>query len=203
MQLACFRAPRARARVRLLTLAFAAGTLSAARARPTDAQPPHGGHLSPAVPHGADIDSLVALALSVSPAVRAANARVEAATARVSPAGARPDPMLMAGVQNLPATRPGFADEMTMAMVGVSQTLPLNGKLGLRRRVAAFEVDAARADVDRMRAAVVRDVRVAYYDLAYFDRALALVVRNRDALLGLAQLAEARYGSGADVTTPS
>jgi outer membrane protein TolC len=173
--------------------------------RPSGAQPPHAGHLSPSArgpAHGADVDSLVGLALAVSPAMHAAAARVDAATARVSPAGARPDPMLMAGVQNLPATRPGFADEMTMAMVGVSQTLPLGGKLASRRRAATFEVDAARAELDRVRHTVARDVRVAYYDLAYLDRALALVARNRDALLDLARLAEVRYASGADVPAP-
>jgi outer membrane protein TolC len=171
-----------------------------------DAQPTHAAdaarHAVPSLARGPDVDSLVAYALTVSPALRAAVARVSAAGARLSPAGARPDPMLMAGVQNLPLTRPGFADEMTMAMIGVAQTLPLNGKLALRRRAATSDVDVARAELDRVRNTVVRDVRVAYYDLAYLDRALALVSRNRDMLVDVARLAETRYGSGADVAEP-
>lgn len=117
----------------------------------------------------------------------------------MSPAGARPDPMLMAGVQNLPVTDPGFADEMTMAMVGVGQTIPVRGKLALRRRTADRQVDAARADVERTRLEVARDVRVAFYELAYLDHALAGVERNRRALVDLVRAAEARYGAGADL----
>ncbi|GLC27782.1 TolC family protein [Roseisolibacter agri] len=145
------------------------------------------------------LDSLVSAALAASPLVRAAAARVDAAAARVGPAGARPDPMLMAGVQNLPLSAPGFADEMTMAMVGVGQTVTLPGKRALRRTAAEREVDAARAEVARVRLDVARDVRTAYLDLAYLDRALTLVARNRTLLVEQVRVAESRYGSGADL----
>jgi outer membrane protein TolC len=148
-------------------------------------------------PRAPDLDTLVARAVAASPAVRAAAARVEAARARVGPAAARPDPMLMAGVQNLPVVSPGLDDEMTMAMVGVGQTLVRPGKRALRRRVAEREADVARAELARVRLEVARDVRVAYYELAYLDRALALVERSRDVLVDLVRVAEARYGSGA------
>src|SRR5256885_1269367 len=52
-----------------------------------------------------NLDSLVARALSTSPRLRAANARVDAARARVRPASTPPDPMLMAGIINQPLGR--------------------------------------------------------------------------------------------------
>lgn len=144
--------------------------------------------------------SLAALldrAAATSPRLRAARARVDAARARVAPAGARPDPMLMAGVQNLPVTDPGFGDEMTMKMVGVSQTIPLWGKLRLARSAVEREVVAAAADVAAESLAVRTEVKNAYYDVAFADRALDVLDRSRLVLLDLVRLAEVRYGTGA------
>ena len=142
------------------------------------------------------LDTLVAHAIAVSPRLRAARARVEAAQARVAPAGARPDPMLMAGVQNLPVRDPGFDDEMTMKMVGVSQTLVLGGKRGLARTAAEREVEAARAELEATTLEVRRDVRTAWYEIAYGDRALDIVTRNQRVLLELARATELRYAVG-------
>jgi len=152
--------------------------------------------LRPAVRlHG--LDSLVRLAEVASPALRAAHARLAAARARIRPAGARPDPMLMTGIVNLPLSQPSFsADEMTMRMVGLLQTIPYPGKLGLQRRAAAHEAAAADAAMSAVRLEVVRSVRDAYYDVAYATRALALLDPNRQLLADIARIAEVRYGSG-------
>lgn len=142
------------------------------------------------------LDSLVARAMAVNPIVRAAEARLDAARARIAPAGLRPDPMLMLGVQNLPVSDPGFSGEMTMKMVGVGQMIPYPGKLSLNRRIAEREADAARAAVDAGRRSVARDVRSAYYELAFLDQGLAIAERNRELLIGLIEVTEARYGTG-------
>ncbi len=150
----------------------------------------------PAVqPHG--LDSLVRLAEVASPALRAAQARLAAARARIRPAGSRSDPMLMAGIVNLPLRQPNFtADEMTMRMVGLGQTIPYPGKLGLQRRAAAYEAEAADAAVAAARLEVARSVRDAYYDLAYTRQALALLDLNRQILADVVRVADVRYGSG-------
>jgi outer membrane protein TolC len=142
------------------------------------------------------VDSLVARALAVSPRLRAARERVRAAEARVAPAGTRPDPMLMAGIQNLPVSAPGFSEPMTMKMVGVGQAIPYPGKLPLRTRAAKREVAAIEAELTGARLAVEEAVKGAYYDLAYLDRALGIVHRNRLLLLDFMKVTEARYGVG-------
>lgn len=143
-----------------------------------------------------ELDSLVLLATQTSPAVRAALARAEAARARIGPAGARPDPMLMAGIQNLPVSEPGFADEMTMKMVGIGQTIPYPGKLSLRTRAAESELMAARLELEGARLRVGEAVERAYYELAYLDRALEIVERNQRLLVDFIRVTEARYGVG-------
>src|SRR5687768_1057093 len=94
-----------------------------------------------------DPDSLAAVAVATHPAVRAAAARVEASRAGVGPAGALPDPMLMVGLVNQPigGAEPEEMPGMTMRTVGVEQTVPFPGRIGLQRRVAEREVAAAEA----------------------------------------------------------
>ena len=152
--------------------------------------------MPPHIAHAQAIDSLVQKSLATSPRMLAASARVTAAESRVGPAGVRPDPMLMAGVQNLPAFSPGFGDEMTMKMIGISQTIPRGGKLGSAKAVAAADVLVAREARRGVALELERDIRLAAYDAAYADRALAVIERNRGALVDLISAAEIRFGTG-------
>ena len=144
----------------------------------------------------AALDSLVRQALQANPAIHAAGARLKAADARVAPAGARPDPMLMAGIENLPISEPGFSDFMTMKVIGVEQAFPFPGKLSLRTRAARDEVAAAQAALDAARLDAATQTKEAYYDLAFADRALDIVRRNQAVLTDLISVSEARYATG-------
>lgn len=182
----------------LVALAALPVRAGAQHARARAAPPP--AHAAPtAAPDGPAPDALPALlarARAGSPTLAAAEARVSAARARVVPAGLRPDPMLMAGVQNFPVSEPGFQDFMTMKMVGVGQSVPYPGKLGLRRRAAAHEVRAAEAALAATARQVEREVRGAYYELAFLDQALGIVGRNDRVLAEFVRVAEARYAVG-------
>ena len=86
--------------------------------------------------------------------IRAAGARLDAARSRIAPAGARPDPMIMAGFQNVPAARPSLSrEDMTMAMVGVSQTITLGEVLlaPVARRAQHLEVVQHDGSLRKMR----------------------------------------------------
>jgi outer membrane protein, heavy metal efflux system len=154
------------------------------------------------------LSRLIAQAIGANPAIQAAQHRVDAARARVSPAGLPPDPMFMAGIQNVAlgrepvtvsehgTTGPGLPDPMTMKMVGVEQTLPYPGKLSLNRAAAMHDAESARASLDGARLQVTRDVEDAYFELAFVDQADSIVARNRDVLASLIGVTEARYGVG-------
>ncbi len=143
------------------------------------------------------LDTLVARALATSPRLQAAQSRTAAARARVAPAGLWPEPMLMAGVQNFPLTSPNFRDDMTMKMLGVTQSIPLWGKPALARAIAQRDADVAELAVSATVLEVRRDVRLAAYDVAYVDRALEVLERNRVLLIELIRGAESRFGVGA------
>lgn len=165
---------------------------------------------SHAAPAPGDLGDLLRLADSVNPSISAARNRVAAAGARIGPAGSWPDPMLMAGIENLPLTReasgatdphapagpslPG--DAMTMKMIGLSQTIPYPGKPGLRRRIAQREVDAAVLAVQIVSIEVQRDVKRSYFELAYLDRAIEIVNQNQPILADVIRVAETHYAAG-------
>lgn len=145
---------------------------------------------------GTTLDSLIARAHMSNPAILAAAARVVAAHAAIGPAGARPDPMLMAGVLDFPYGKPGFSDNFTMNMLRVTQTVPYPGKLSLATRVAEEVEAAASSTLAQKQLDVERDVRDAYYELAFVRRAGEIVQNNEQVLTSLARITEARYSVG-------
>jgi cobalt-zinc-cadmium efflux system outer membrane protein len=147
---------------------------------------------------------LVTEALQNNPEIQAAHREREAAQHRITPAGALEDPMLEAGVINLPVPSGSFRrEDMTMKMLGLSQKLPYPGKRGLRQDVAAKEAELVdygyRETVNR----VTRDVKIAYFDLAFVAESIRLVTQNKLVLDQFLQIAESRYtvgqGTQADV----
>ncbi len=150
------------------------------------------------------IDELVAEALRSNPEIQAAQRERQAAEQRIKPAGALEDPMLEAGVINLPVPSGSFRrEDMTMKMLGLSQKLPYPGKRGLREDVAAKEADLVgygyRETVNR----VTRDLKIAYFDLAFIAESTRLVTQNKLVLDQFLKIAESRYtvgqGTQADV----
>jgi outer membrane protein TolC len=104
--------------------------------------------------------------------------------------------MLMAGVQNFPLSEPGFADFMTMKMIGITQTIPWPGKLSGRVSIADEELAGARAAVIGAQRSVARQVRTLYYDLAFTTRALDVVTRTQGVVAAMIPVTETRYASG-------
>ena len=148
-------------------------------------------------PVDAQLAALLAEAAQNNPDLQAARGETSAARSRISPAGALDDPMLEAGVLNYPVESRSFkTEDMTMKMIGVTQRLPYPGKRALRRDVAEREAEAAERNLEELANRVRRDIKVAYYELAYVDESLRLAERNRRTLEQYLSLAEARYGVG-------
>ncbi|MFL6709813.1 MAG: TolC family protein, partial [Massilia sp.] len=110
------------------------------------------------------------------------------------------DPVLKAGIDNLPvsgADRYNIgSDFMTMRRIGVVQEITRSDKL--RLRAAQFErgADKARAEKAVMVARIERDTALAWLDLFYADKALALVQDLRGQAALSVQAADAAYRGG-------
>ena len=143
------------------------------------------------------LGALVAEALQNNPELRAAAKEIEAANQRVRPAGALEDPMLEAGFINLPIQPLRFnREDMTMKMLGLSQKLPYPGKRALREQLAAKDAETLGYGLRETRNRLVREVKLAYFDLALTDATVRLLTRNRQILEQFMRIAESRYAVG-------
>jgi len=144
----------------------------------------------------AELSALVEQALTANPTIRAAENGRTAARARIGPAGAWADPVLGVGLTDLPISHPGFYDSFTQKTVRVTQTIPISGVPAARGRVEAREATAADYRVQVARLEVTQQVKDAYYDLAFVDKALTIARQNHDVLVELEKAATAHYGAG-------
>ena len=171
---------------------FAAAVIAAIAATPACAQ----NRLTDAAAAPA-LSSLVAEALQNNPELRAAAKETEAASQRVRPAGALEDPMLEAGLLNVPIQPFSLnREDMTMKMLGLSQKLPYPGKRALREQVAAKDAETLGYGLRETTNRVVRDVKLAYFDLALTDETVRQLQNNRLILEQFLRIAEGRYAVG-------
>lgn len=154
-----------------------------------------------AVPLSAEItetplEPLIVEALQNNPEIQAAKQELEAAQSGILPAGALDDPMLEASVVSLPTTLRFDQEPMTMRMIGIGQRLPFPGKRGLRREVAENEAEAVEHLYQETTNRVIRDVKVAYFDLALVVESVGLVEQNKQILEQFLKTAEVQYAVG-------
>ncbi|MDE2090012.1 MAG: TolC family protein [Gammaproteobacteria bacterium] len=137
------------------------------------------------------------LALERHPLLAQSREQIEASRARAVYSGQLPDPQLKLGVENLPVN--SFTlnrDGMTQVMVGVSQMFPPPGKLALTQRGAEQETAAAQARRRDLEARIQREVRRAWLDLYYQDRALDVVRLNLALADQMVSVIRVRYRTG-------
>lgn len=135
-----------------------------------------------------------------NPMLRAARSSAAAAAERVGPAGALPDPQLQLGLMNRMAAEFGSTmDPMTMDQVQLMQMLPWPGKLGNAKRAARHRAAAAGADAAEQERMLGAQVRMAYFEIAFADRALDVMTRTRDLLRDFTDVAVTMYAVGSGV----
>ena len=153
--------------------------------------------LSSSVSSQEPVEYFVSIALAGHPKIQAARSRVAATTNVIPQARSLPDPKfgntfwpihdqaLQTGPVVESATSSNFLRAF-MARETASQ--------GPRLRVA--EVQMARAEVDRIAREITEAVRLAYYEVWFATRAIAIIDETRELVNDLTKVAEARYKSG-------
>jgi cobalt-zinc-cadmium efflux system outer membrane protein len=140
------------------------------------------------------LDNYMRLALDRNPGLSRALAQYRSVLQRLPQVSALPDPMLaFTNYLRTPETRVG---SQTNAIT-LSQQFPWFGTLGLREQVAAKEAASYRQQYEAAKDEAVRQVKTAYYTLAFIDLALDINDEERLLLDHYEKLAESRYQQGA------
>ncbi len=149
--------------------------------------PPYATHGDPM------LAALIDEALAGNPHIRAVLMESRAAESRILQAATLPDPSVsltqhISGPQS--RVGPHFLN------ISVTQSIPWFGTLSDRRSIAAAASAIQNASYHEQRSEVIRQVKLAYYDLAYLDKALQITGEEEQLLLHYEALARARYAQG-------
>jgi outer membrane protein TolC len=143
------------------------------------------------------LDDVVREALEKSPEAESARHAIKALQYRIAPAEALPDPMVAVGWAGNPAPFSIMArDASSYRGVTVSEQFPYPGKRKLQGAIAGKDVEAAQANYEAIRRRITAEVKAAYYEYFYDDKALQTANRNKATLEELAQIAAAQYRAG-------
>lgn len=125
--------------------------------------------------YGAALD----LAERSAPALQASELKVEAARAASRAAGRLPDPKLKVAIQDVPVTGPNAGsftrDDFTMAKVGVMQDVPNAARRRAEVAGVVADIGVAEAESAGRRREIRAATALAWIDLAYAERRLALL----------------------------
>ena len=148
----------------------------------------------------ATLSALVREALQKNPAVQSAYRQVQAMRRRVPQVKTLPDPTVGVGwAGNIAPFSVQTGDPSSYRGITAMQMLPYPGKLSLQGKIADREAEAAYWDYENVRRRVVADLKTAYYDYAFYAKAIETTKRNKDLLDKLSKISEARYRVGKGV----
>ncbi len=112
-------------------------------------------------------------------------------------AGSLKDPVLGVALLNVPVDTFNFDQEpMTQKQLSLSQQVPWFGKLSLAEQGAELMAVEQEAMVRALRLSVTRQLKDAWYELAFVERSLEINDRLRDIVGQMLQVAESRYATG-------
>ena len=143
------------------------------------------------------LDGLVEEAVRNNPELKALQGKVEAFEEKPSQVKSLDDPRLGLALMNVPVDTFKFDQEpMTQKQISLMQKLPFPGKLGIKGDMAEKDVEITRQEFAEKRNGIVMQVKVAYRNLLFTNKAIDIAERNRDLLREFIKIAETRYSVG-------
>ncbi|MES2037819.1 MAG: TolC family protein [Pseudomonadota bacterium] len=140
------------------------------------------------------------LALARSRQLSAQDLAISAAREMVVAASQLPDPVLKAGIDNLPVSGPDRGsftnDFMTMRRIGLMQEITRSDKRHLRVERYERAIDKSQAEKTRTTLDIKRDTAIAWLDRYYSEQMLALASEQLSQAMLEIQAADLAYRSG-------
>ncbi len=142
------------------------------------------------------VDFYVRIALERNPEIRAASRRAEAQQEVIPQVTALDDPLLGDTFWPVTDNSPQTASGRMPNTLTLSQQFPWFGKLRLRGEVAEQQTKIALTDLAKAQLKVTEDVKIAYHELQFHQRAIDITLVNKGLLRDLRSAAEARLRVG-------
>ena len=156
-----------------------------------------GGFVAPA--WGAEgalgLSALLERAEAENPELKAARLRWQAMGVKAGYAGALDAPRVQAAIMDLPT--------LGGPSVTVSRMIPGGSKRAFMEESAEREAAMAGAEVEQQRLGVVRELRLAYYEHVYLNRAQAIYLQTLSQVRNLRKIADAKYAVGSGMQQES
>lgn len=150
-----------------------------------------------APPAASSLETLIQEAEQHNPGVQSALRQVQALRHRIPQVRTLPDPTVSLGwAGNFTPFSVQKGDPSSSRGVTASQALPYPGKLKLRGQVADRETEAAWWEYENARRRLVADVKAAYFNYSFYEKAIETTAKNKELLKKLSQISEARYQVG-------
>jgi outer membrane protein TolC len=140
------------------------------------------------------VEVYISHALTQNPDIQTARKRLEAKAFQVPQAASLQDPMM--GITAFPESVQTAAGQQELLM-SVSQKFPWYGKLRARSDVAELDAQVVRAQLSAVELSVIEEVKQAYYELYFVQRAIQITEADRKLLNDLTRIAESKYRTGA------
>ncbi len=143
------------------------------------------------------LETFVAEALANSKELYAAREQIAAAQARVVSAGTLADPMISAGLTNIPVGGISLdRDVMSGVEFMLSREVATSARRRLRGDIQSAEVAALLERYESIQNGIAREVKRAYIDLQYLDEAMDIAEQNRLLASDVLAVAESQYSTG-------
>jgi outer membrane protein TolC len=140
------------------------------------------------------VEVYISHALTQNPDIQTVRKRLEAKAFQVPQAASLQDPMM--GITAFPESVQTAAGQQELLM-SVSQKFPWYGKLRARSDVAELDAQVVRAQLSAVELTVIEEVKQAYYELYFVQRAIQITEADRKLLNDLTRIAESKYRTGA------
>ncbi len=164
------------------------------------AQISHADHLEFPTPTNAapiTLQSLISEAVEKNAELRASKAEVVSREAEAGPAGSYEDPMLSFEAMNYPVDTLSQREfGMTGNQISLTQKIPFPGKLSKRSRAAGLEAEAQKEMSEIKRLDLIKNLKLAYYDLSFAFKKYDSLGEQRKILNQLVTITRNNYSLG-------
>lgn len=153
--------------------------------------------LTPAYAEEFSLFDLQNLVIKESPRLKSMELETEMMRRRIPVSSALEDPKLKIGINSVPLDSWSFKEEdMTTKEIGISQMIPLGGKLGIKESIAIKEYEKSKERLRKEKVEMLHMLRMNVYELFYIKSSLKILEEIKDYLKLLIESESAATKSG-------